>query len=124
MTTAQPYDQGPGGSHFSLWNASDGTTITEIEIEDSYDINHVQVSRVVSRRARRPLTKATPPSQLIDEDRKAIVSSRMTNAIIKVDVEKAKTEWVCGGDYGQFQVVSIDGEEHSAGSSLWSGQRE
>ena len=44
LTTAQPYDQGPGGSHFSLWNASDGTTLTEIEIEESYDINHVQVA--------------------------------------------------------------------------------
>ena len=73
-----------------------------IEVDSSYDINHVQ---------------------LIDEDRKAIISSRMTNAIIKVDVEKAETDWVCGGEYGDYKVVSIDGTEHSAGASLWAGQR-
>jgi len=60
--------------------------------------------------------------QLINEDSEAIVSSRLTGAIIKVDVDKEEMLWVGGGHWGGLEMQSATGEILNNGSSLFKGQ--
>ena len=60
--------------------------------------------------------------QLIEEDTYAIVSSRMTNSIIKMHPKSGKTMWTLGGDKGDFGLFGIDGTFYKSGHSYWRGQ--
>lgn len=61
-------------------------------------------------------------AQLVEGNTVAIMSSRLTDGIIKYDMVKDEVMWICGGEYGQFVLYDIRGVEHAAGSTLWSGQ--
>ena len=61
--------------------------------------------------------------QLVHGDAVAYVSSRLTNAIYKVDVAAGGTTvWVCGGEHGEFELVDAGGTRYPKGYSLWHGQ--
>ncbi|KAH8047196.1 voltage-gated potassium channel [Aureococcus anophagefferens] len=59
---------------------------------------------------------------LIQGNTKAIFSSRLTDALIKYDVETQAVDWICGGSYGEFDLYDIRGVKHAPGSKLWAGQ--
>ncbi|KAK7254566.1 voltage-gated potassium channel [Aureococcus anophagefferens] len=61
-------------------------------------------------------------AQLIQGNTKAIFSSRLTDALIKYDVETQAVDWICGGSYGEFDLYDIRGVKHAPGSKLWAGQ--
>ena len=89
------------GKGFQLSALSDGAIIRTIEVAAAADVNHVQ---------------------LVANDSIAYVSSRLTNAIYKVDVASGANEWICGGTHGEFEIVDYDGTVYAAGQSLWHGQ--
>ena len=72
-----------------------------MQVPDSSDINHVQ---------------------LVQEDTIAYVSSRMTDAIYKLNVTSGETIWIAGGSRGEFDLYDLQGRNYSKGDSLWYGQ--
>lgn len=61
--------------------------------------------------------------QMVDDDTIAIVSSRMNNAIVKVNVTTSEIVWIAGGPNGTLDLIDEKGRKYAAGSmSLWSGQ--
>jgi len=60
--------------------------------------------------------------QMIDEDKTAIGSEKVKNAIINVDMVNGHVRWVVGGPNGTFKLIDEDGVHHKAGTSLWYGQ--
>lgn len=61
--------------------------------------------------------------QMVDDDTIAIVSSRMNNAIVKVNVTSSEIIWIAGGPNGTLDLIDEKGRQYEAGSiSLWSGQ--
>ena len=50
------------------------------------------------------------------------ISSRNTDAIVKVNVSSGDVLWTLGGQYGDYDVVDFDGTRYAKGSSLWAGQ--
>ena len=50
------------------------------------------------------------------------ISSRNTDAIVKVNVSSGDVLWTLGGPYGDYDIVDFDGTKYAAGSSLWAGQ--
>ena len=89
------------GDHIALINASSGQLLKNVDVTGSWDVNHVQ---------------------LVELDTIAYVSSRMTNAIYKIDVTSGEVEWICGGADGEFTLLDIHGNKYDAGHSLWHGQ--
>ena len=95
-----PYDDG-----FRLMDGT-GAVAAEHVVHEVGDINHVQ---------------------LIEEDAYAIVSSRLTDGIIKIDTSKSDTNeanvvWTVGGMNGDYVLYDLDGTKYHAGHSLWVGQ--
>lgn len=93
----------PGGSKLiHELNTTNGEIMYNISMQTaSSDINHVG---------------------MINKDNTAIVSSRMTNSIIKVHVPTKKLEWIAGGKLGQFRVKKLSGELLDVGSDIFVGQ--
>ena len=96
-----PYDDG-----FRKISAA-GDVAGEYVVHEVGDINHVQ---------------------LVEEDRYAVVSSRLTDGIIKIDLSKSDTDeqnvvWTAGGMNGDFVLYDLDGTKYHAGHSLWVGHR-
>merc|ERR1711998_284208 len=52
----------------------------------------------------------------------AIVSSRITNAFLKVDVASGKVRWIAGGDNATMVIYDQDGTAYPPGTSLFWGQ--
>ncbi|KAH8080376.1 voltage-gated potassium channel [Aureococcus anophagefferens] len=59
--------------------------------------------------------------QATEEDTKFYISSRQTNAIIKMNADGA-VEWTLGGEYGDYKIEDYDGTIYRAGEVVWSGQ--
>ena len=59
--------------------------------------------------------------QAVAEDKVFYISSRQTDAIVKMDVE-GKVEWTLGGEYGDYEIEDVDGTVYKAGKTVWSGQ--
>ncbi|KAH8052576.1 voltage-gated potassium channel [Aureococcus anophagefferens] len=57
----------------------------------------------------------------VAEDKVFYISSRQTDAIVKMDVE-GKVEWTLGGEYGDYEIEDSDGTVYKAGKTVWSGQ--
>ena len=90
------------GKGFALVSAATGELLSHYEVPAAGDVNHVQ---------------------LVHDDAIAYVSSRLTNAIYKVDVAAGGTTvWVCGGEHGEFELVDAGGTRYPKGYSLWHGQ--
>ena len=92
--------QADGRASVVAWDAASGDvkeTFAEVDIEDP---NHVQVT---------------------DEDRVAYISSRQTDAIVKVATSDGTVAWTLGGPDGDFDV-DFDGTTWAAGTSPWLGQ--
>ena len=101
--TGDAHDIQVGASGDTLWQPdldeydySTGDPISSAQIHDTMDINHVQ---------------------LIEDDAVAIISSRMTSSIVKVETSDDAVRWTLGGEYGTVPIVDLDGTEYSAGSS-------
>ena len=100
-------------SYDAFWTPQAGETYQETDVatgaalvehavpSDAKDVNHVQP---------------------IEDDARAVFSSRMTNAIIKGEARSGEALWVLGGDDGEFSIEAPSGEVHSAGYSYWRGQ--
>ena len=106
--TGDAHDIQVGASGDTLWQPdldeydySTGDPISSAQIHDTMDINHVQ---------------------LVEDDAVAIISSRMTSSIVKVETSDDAVRWTLGGEYGTVPIVDLDGTEYSAGSSVWSCQ--
>jgi len=69
-----------------------------------------------------PFARDINHAQLLQHDKQATVSSRFTNALIKVDMEQGEIIWVGSGPAGDLELVTLDGEVLPNGSSLFSGQ--
>ena len=63
----------------SEFSAADGTRRVDVDVQNTGDVNHCQ---------------------LIEDDAKAVISSRLTNSIVKLDVASGKVDWTLGGDEG------------------------
>jgi len=50
------------------------------------------------------------------------ISSRQTDAIQKVRVSTGEVLWTLGGEYGDYDIVDLEGNTWAAGSSVWVGQ--
>ena len=85
----------------SMYSDSSGEKEVDITVANTGDCNHCQ---------------------LISEDTTAVISSRMTDAILRVGVESGVTQWTLGGSFGDVPLVDLDGTEYDAGTSLWVGQ--
>ena len=85
-----PTPQAPGDA-FALINTTSGEKIKEIQVAGTWDINHVQ---------------------LLEEDTVAIISSRMTNEIMKINISTGEVVWTCGGNNGDFELVDGDGTKY------------
>lgn len=63
------------------------------------------------------------PSFLIIQDSIAIISSRITNAIVKVNLTSDEVLWVAGGPNGTMDLIDENGKHFEAGKvDLWKGQ--
>jgi len=60
--------------------------------------------------------------QLIEKDSIAIVSEKVHNAIIKVNVSSEVVHWVAGGPNGTLTLIDSSGTVWEPGSALWYGQ--
>ena len=89
------------GRGFGLYDLKTGENLATYQFQVVWDVNHVQ---------------------LIEEDTKAIVSSRATNAIVAVDLSSSEIEFVVGGDNGTFGIIDMFGRRHPPGISIWHGQ--
>lgn len=69
-----------------------------------------------------PFAQDINHAQLIGHDTQAVVSSRLTDALIKVDMEQEEIMWVGSGPAGQLELITLEGEILANGSSLFSGQ--
>lgn len=69
-----------------------------------------------------PFAKDINHIGLIGHDTQAILSSRLTDAIIKVDIEQEAIMWIGGGVAGHLELVNLNGEILPNGSSLFYGQ--
>jgi hypothetical protein len=61
-------------------------------------------------------------AQLCEDDTVAYISSRNTNAIVKVNVTTGDVLWTLGGEYGDYDIVDFDGAVHPRGSTVFVGQ--
>eukprot|EP00618_Florenciella_parvula_P035877 CAMPEP_0119512872 /NCGR_PEP_ID=MMETSP1344-20130328/31132_1 /TAXON_ID=236787 /ORGANISM="Florenciella parvula, Strain CCMP2471" /LENGTH=613 /DNA_ID=CAMNT_0007550041 /DNA_START=12 /DNA_END=1853 /DNA_ORIENTATION=+ len=62
-------------------------------------------------------------AQMLEKDSIAIISSRITNAIVKVNVTSDEVLWVAGGPNGTMDLIDEDGKHFEAGKmDLWKGQ--
>ena len=89
------------GYNLQKYNVSSGATLATVPINYTSDINH---------------------AQLVDGDKTAVVSSRETNSVIKVDIATGEAQWTLGGDLGEFDIVTPQGDTTPAGESYFSGQ--
>lgn len=99
----------------NIWqpgNHSEGT----IELKDA------QTGQKIKSIQMAPFAKDINHVGLIGHDTQAIASSRMTDAIIKVDVEQEEIMWIGGGVAGHLELVTINGETMANGSAMFSGQ--
>jgi len=85
----------------SEFSAADGTRRVDVDVQNTGDVNHCQ---------------------LIEDDAKAVISSRLTNSIVKVDVASGAVAWTLGGDEGTIPILALDGTVYGAGSSYFVGQ--
>lgn len=58
----------------------------------------------------------------LEKDTIAVLSSRYSNSIVKLNLTSESILWVCGGDEGQFDLIDINGNLFEKGASLWKGQ--
>jgi len=83
-------------------NATTGRNILNFSLNNAAsDINHVG---------------------MLERDRIAIVSSRMTNSIVKVNMDTKEIDWIAGGTNGSFDLETLSGEVLEAGNSIFVGQ--
>ena len=61
------------------------------------------------------------PYQVIEDEGAIYLNARTTGNIVKMDMT-GKVEWVLGGDWGEFEIVDMEGKVLPAGSSYWYGQ--
>lgn len=78
-----------------------GDEVKTFTIKDTFDVNH---------------------AQLIQEDATAILSSRGTSSILKVNARSGVVHWTLGGEYGDAPIIDLDGSRYEKGASLWHGQ--
>ncbi|KAJ8610607.1 hypothetical protein CTAYLR_007150 [Chrysophaeum taylorii] len=90
------------GFGFARIGAFTGEVLEEYMLNEiTMDINHIQ---------------------LIENNTMAILSSRLTNSIVKYDIVKREAAWVCGGPHGGFDLYDKEGQKYPPGASLWFGQ--
>jgi hypothetical protein len=102
--------------------AATTTTTTGVQSGLTYQETDASTGRRILRNDLSEHVSDMNHLQLIEEDEYAIISSRMTNSIIKVKAHTADVSWTLGGSDGDFAIVTPDGETHAAGYSYWKGQ--
>lgn len=90
-----------GGQGFARYNMATGAKEAEYEFGQVWDANHVQI---------------------IEKDTVAIISSRDSNAIVKVDMMESEIKWIAGGVNGTLDLIDMHGHKHPPTTSIWHGQ--
>lgn len=98
----------------SIWSTSNDCGYTLYDISSGNKLNEATFPE--------SLIKDPNHIQLIEEDTKMVISARVQNAIVYVNVPDASIEWIAGGDNGTFTIIGPDGSVLKPGSSYWSGQ--
>lgn len=98
----------------SIWTSSNDCGFTR------YDISTGDTEQIYEF----PESLVKDPNHIhfIRKDEKVVVSARVQNAILHIDVADSSIDWIAGGDNGTFSIIDTDGVVWPPGTSYWSGQ--
>lgn len=109
--------------HDMMWAyKGDATWQPGSSSEGTIEYRNASTGRKISVTKLEPYAKDVNHAQPIEKDSVVIASSRLTNAIIKANVNAGSVKWVAGGEYGSFEIHTLSGEKKEAGSNLFVGQ--
>jgi len=90
--------------------------------EGTIELRNASTGRKISVTKLEPYAKDVNHAQPIEQDSVVIASSRLTNAVIKANVNAGEVKWVAGGEYGEFEMHTLKGETKAAGENMFVGQ--